>query len=290
MTPLPSFGYLPSLQVVIYRQIAKLLINIFQLNNSSFPVAVELNQLLNPTFNASYNGKNIIWYTPNGRTLWRAKTVISEEPMIVEWINESFNDSTIFLDLGANVGSYSIFATTKGCNKVYSCELDLLNCSILYHNIVQNSLTNTIQILPFPASSTSKIVDVFFRDFTAGDALQSIDRVSPFNTLSTSKSHSLKLLASPLDQVFATYSLALPTHIKIDVDGNELEVINGMKNILANAKSIYFETSVDVQNDCNRCLDIMHDLGYKVAKEQLIFSTNIPDLKIGANLLLIRQC
>lgn len=174
--------------------------------------------------------------------------------MLVEWIDESFNDSTIFLDLGANVGSYSIYATTKGCTKVYSCELDLLNCSILYHNIVSNSLTNTIQVLPFPALSTSKVVDVFFRDFTAGDAQQSIGRVSPFSTVSTSKSHSLKLPASPLDQVFATYSLVLPTHVKIDVDGNELEVINGMKNILANAKSVYFETSVDVQNDCDKCL------------------------------------
>ena len=57
-----------------------------------------------------------------------------------------------------------------------------------------------------------------------------------------------------MDQVFATYSLVLPTHVKIDVDGNELEVINGMKNILANAKSVYFETSVDVQNDCDKCL------------------------------------
>ena len=75
------------------------------------------------------------------------------------------------------------------------------------------------------------------------------------------------MLASPLDQVFATYSLDLPTHVKIDGNGNELEIINGMKNILANTKSVYFETSVDVQNDCNLCLDITHDLGYKVAKE-----------------------
>ena len=79
------------------------------------------------------------------------KIVLSEEPMLVEWMDESFNDSTIFLDLGANVGFYSIYATTKDCTKVYSCELDLMNCSILYHNIISNSLTNTIQVLPFPA-------------------------------------------------------------------------------------------------------------------------------------------
>lgn len=210
--------------------------------------------------------------------------------MLVEWMDESFCDSTIFLDLGANVGSYLIYATTKGCRQVYSCELDLLNCSILYHNITINHLTEEILILPFPASSTSRVVDIFFRDFSPGDALQSMDSKSPFSTVRTPRAHSLKMLASPLDQVFATYSLDLPTHIKIDVDGNELEVINGMKNILANAKSVYFQTSVDVQNDCNLCLDIMHDLGYKVAKEQVIFSKARPELKVGANLLLIRQC
>lgn len=265
-----------------------MLINIFQLNNSSFPLAVELNQLLNPNFNASYNGKNIIWYTPNGRILWRAKTVLSEEPMLVEWMDESFNSSSIFLDIGANVGSYSIYATTKGCSQVYSCELDLLNCSILYHNIVINQLTANILILPFPASSTPRVVDIFFRDFSAGDALQSIGRNSPFSTICTPRAHSLKMLAVPLDQIFSNYSLDLPTHIKIDVDGNELEVINGMMNILANAKSVYFETSVDVQNDCDQCLTILYGLGYKVANEQVIFSKNVPDVKTGCNLLLVR--
>lgn len=288
MSPPPLFGYVPSLSVKIYRFIARLIIKFFQLNNVSFPIAIELNQLLSPTFSASYNGKTICWYTPNGRVLWRAKTVLSEEPMLIQWMDELFNDSTIFLDIGANVGSYSIYATTKGVSSVYSCELDLLNCSILYQNIVSNNLTSTIQVLPFPASSTCRVVDIFFRDFSPGDALQSMDRNSPFPTVRSHRAHSLKMLAAPLDQVFATYSLDLPTHVKIDVDGNELEVINGMKNILANAKSVYFETSVDVQNDCDECLSVMYNLGYMVAKESVIFSKNMPDIKSGVNLLLVR--
>ena len=40
-----------------------------------------------------------------------------------------------------------------------------------------------------------------------------------------------------------------------------------------------FETSVDVQKDCDDCLDIMCNLGYKVAKESIIYSKNIPNIK-----------
>ncbi len=39
-----------------------------------------------------------------------------------------------------------------------------------------------------------------------------------------------------LDELVLNYGLPVPNHIKIDVDGNEYKVINGMTKIIRNKK------------------------------------------------------
>ena len=286
----PLFGFRPSLATKIYRKCAKVLIRLLHLNNGAFPFSIELSQQLRPSITSKYNGKNITWHSPNGRLAWRAKTVLTEEPLLIEWINESFDRNTVFLDIGANVGSYSIYAATRQVKQVYSCELDFLNLSILYGNIIENNLNEKILILPFPAASSTKIVEVFFRDMSAGDALQSINRKSPMKTINSTKAHSLKMMAFPLDDIFISQSLLMPTHIKIDVDGNELEVVMGMEKILANARMVYFETSQAVEKDCNECLRLMYRMGYKIKDNSAIYSKLSTDsIVVGSNLLLERE-
>ncbi len=57
---------------------------------------------------------DIMFFVPNEITNWRVKTFFTQEPETLEWIN-SFNDKTkiIFWDIGANIGLYSIYATTR---------------------------------------------------------------------------------------------------------------------------------------------------------------------------------
>ena len=44
-----------------------------------------------------------------------------------------------------------------------------------------------------------------------------------------------------LDDVFVQLNLPRPNKIKIDVDGNELTVLQGMKDLIRSANEVYFE-------------------------------------------------
>ena len=56
------------------------------------------------------NNKKIYFFIPNTITKYRLDTFFSKEPKTLKWI-QGFNKKSIFYDIGANVGNYSIFAT-----------------------------------------------------------------------------------------------------------------------------------------------------------------------------------
>ena len=58
---------------------------------------------------------------PNRLNLYRAETYLTKEPEMIQWIN-TFDDKVTFLDVGANVGLYSIYAAKRGANKIISIE------------------------------------------------------------------------------------------------------------------------------------------------------------------------
>ena len=84
----------------------------------------------------------------------RAKTFLTKEPDTIEWI-EKFNEKDVFLDVGANIGIYSLYAAKK-VSKVWALEPESLNYAMLnlnilitnYHQKLQPSLshyTNPLQ-------------------------------------------------------------------------------------------------------------------------------------------------
>ena len=100
--------------------------------------------------------------------------------MMIEWINK-FSRKDVFLDIGANVGIYSVAVASKGL-LVYSAELDPKNISILFENIHLNKLHKNCLILPFALNDKNEIVKIYYRDFSIGDALQSLKKKSKLPT------------------------------------------------------------------------------------------------------------
>ena len=72
-----------------------------------------------------------------GATSGRAKSFFSKEPATVKWI-DSFEKNSNFLDIGANIGIYSLYAASKDVN-VVSLEPESSNYYQLNLNIADNS-------------------------------------------------------------------------------------------------------------------------------------------------------
>jgi len=271
------YGYNPGLSERILRIISKLLIKILRLNGSERFSNIFI-QLLNPICSTIWKPtkQKIFFRTGHGRLLWRVKTFYDEEPLMIDWLT-SFNTQDIFLDIGANVGMYTIPAAIQ-CKIVYACELDPINIGTLKENVHLNRLHQKVLIIPFGGARTTEVVDVHYRDFSKGDALQSIGRESIFNTITGEGKHMMRQLVFPLDSTIQMFNLEPPNKIKIDVDGNERTLFDGAKNIILRADEIYFENSNT--EGCSYVKEQIKAAGFRIVKSE--------DFKVageGSNLL-----
>ena len=81
--------------------------------------------------------------TPNKMCLWRAKTLATKEPSTIGWLDSLQPDAPL-LDVGANVGMYSIYAAVVRRSRVFAFEPESQNYALLCRNIVLNEASGRI--------------------------------------------------------------------------------------------------------------------------------------------------
>jgi len=173
----------------------------------------------------------MITETPMER--YRHDTWDTKEPETIAWI-QSFNDGDVFFDVGANIGIYSLFcaATHPNCN-ILAFEPHQANFFRLLDNIKLNGFDN---ITPFMYCVGDKTGHMDFTGFS--------DEVGSTGGQMSESGEVGELACWSLDDfiIHGFYS-PNPNHIKIDIDGQELAVILGMKETLKSPalKSILVE-------------------------------------------------
>jgi len=120
---------------------------LWQRNNNKFRVLVSL-----PEFKI-YAMQNDIAV---GASIIHSK---SFEPHVGNAIRQNLKPGDVFLDLGANIGFFSLLAASivKDSGKVISVEPNMQNLQLLYASILENNFTN-IKVFPFAASDHSQIL------------------------------------------------------------------------------------------------------------------------------------
>jgi FkbM family methyltransferase len=278
MPKIESYGFKPSLARRTLRIVCKTIIGALRLNGSS-KFSNEFIQLLDPKIEIKFEGQSLKFRTGNGRLLWRAQTILTEEPLMITWIN-SLSKDDIVLDIGANVGMYTV-PMAKKVKNVYACELDPLNIAILKENLFLNSILDKVIILPFACGGSADVVNVKFRDLAYGDALQLIEGGDSQDTRFGSKTHTSSVLQFSLDDLFTLLKLKQPNKIKIDVDGNEHTVLQGTKRLISGANEIYFEDSMS--DACREVTDFLTISGFRELKNLNMISKNNKNEIVGVN-------
>ena len=280
MSQKESYGFKPSLGRRALRTVCLSLIKALNLNGRSI-FSNEFMQLLDPRIDVVLDNQKLTFRTGNGRLLWRAKSLLTEEPLMITWIRSMHRDD-IVLDVGANVGIYTI-PIAKRVQTVYACELDPLNIAILKENMFLNAVTENVVVLPFACGDSAKIVDVKFRGLAYGDALQLIEGGDPQNTRLGHQNHSAKVIQFSLDDIFVKLDLSRPNKVKIDVDGNEITVLQGMKDLIRGANEVYFEDSLS--DSCREVVQFLLSTGFEKYQSVEMFSKNNKNQIIGENIV-----
>ena len=158
-----------------------------------------------------------------------------------------------FGDIGACVGNFSIYAGAK-LGKVYAFEPDGLTYSSLITNIYESNLLN-ITAYPIALGGDNKISDFNMQEFKIANAYNSAgNKLGPAGK-NFKPEYSQNVCMFTAKKLITEFNFEIPTSIKIDVDGNEIEVLMGFADILSNKiiRSIFIE--LDLENSRSKECD-----------------------------------
>ena len=201
--------------------------------------------------------RNYSWTTEK-----RARTFSTKEPETLKWIDE-FEPGDVLMDIGANVGIYTLYAASRG-HRVIALEPDALNFALLNMNIRDNGFDELVTAYPYSMHREPLVAELHMRDCVWGGSQKSFARNVD------EKGHALE---APFEQGSAGISLdrfvdetgVCPTHLKIDVDGNETLVLEGATETLSNSqlRSILVELFSE-HDEYEHCVRLIEGAGFKL--------------------------
>ena len=197
---------------------------------------------------------------------WVARNFESLEPGTLKWI-ESFDNNDTFLDIGASSGWYSLYAAHRNI-KVISVEPDSANYAILNFNILKNNFNELITAYCLAIHNSSTFSFLNKSDQSWLNALNSFENNMNYEGKLFDPVFKQGIFGISLDE-FLNNIKYYPSHIKIDVDGNELLVIKGAKKTLESKfiKSLLIEIT-ETRKDHNEIIEIITKAGFKIYSRQ----------------------
>lgn len=223
---------------------------------------------MNKTKSVFHGDLNLKFVIPNKLCSWRAETFSSKEPETLEWI-DSFDENSIFWDIGANVGTYSIYAGLKKKSNVWAFEPSVFNLEVLARNIYVNKLEKKINIVPIAVSESSGLslmkmtttqwggaLSTFGEDKLGWDGKE-VDEIFSYNTIGFS-----------MDMAVSFLKIPSPDYLKIDVDGTEHFILSGGLDVFKSIKSILIEVNDDFHAQAEKCEDILTAAGFVMTQKR----------------------
>lgn len=190
-----------------------------------------------------------------------------KEPETVRWL-ETFNKTDVVYDIGACVGAYSLIASIYA-KEVYAFEPAFFNYNILLKNITYNWLKGNIEnnIIPiYNALGDKTTMGSFnYASLEEGSALHALDSKIDYKGDTFKPVYCQKTLSLSLDDFVRIYEAPIPNHIKLDVDGNEIEILQGADAVLKSSEL----KSILVEMDGEKSMSIIALLakyGFKIAE------------------------
>ncbi|MBR8826553.1 MAG: FkbM family methyltransferase [Gomphosphaeria aponina SAG 52.96 = DSM 107014] len=177
-------------------------------------------------------------------------------------------DNIIF-DIGAFEGVFTLFfARAVGDRgQVYTFEPNPINYNLVLENVALNGFEQ-VKVINTALGDTNGKLNLVFRSFEAGSGSLNTTIQSKF--FHTDKLQTVEVSLDTLDHQIAAHNLPTPDFVKLDVEGFEPQIIQGMQELLKRAKpTLFIELHgfmLDTEKDTywSGIVEPLLDLGYSI--------------------------
>jgi FkbM family methyltransferase len=175
-----------------------------------------------------------------------------ELTILIEWLNKLNTNNNIFnglmYDIGANIGNHSLYFSDY-FKVVHSFEPHPLIYKLLEIN---TSLVKNIKINNYGISDENEKLNMTFNKINMGGT-----------KVTNEKINIIEANFRKLDELEKENSEIIKL-IKIDVEGHEMEVLKGARNIIKknNPIIIFEQQKTDFSNNTSKVIELIKDYGY----------------------------
>jgi FkbM family methyltransferase len=191
------------------------------------------------------------------------------------WIS-TFDRDEVYVDIGANVGMYAIYAGVIGA-RVFAFEPESLNYAELNKNIFVNGLHGRVTAYCIAISDAADVSVLHLSGFSIagshhdfGENRWDRDMIIGGRYVERNSRPQQGCVSFSLDELVSRQVLPPPNHLKIDVDGFEYKVIRGATNTLQSPdmKTVLLEVDFSIPESL-QIVEYLRGQGWMVSDHQL---------------------
>ncbi len=222
-----------------------------------------------PVATIQYEDTKLLYGVPNTMALMRVSSFDTKEPETIKWL-AGFSEGDIFLDIGANMGIYAIFAAVHAGARVFAFEPESQNYALLNRNIAFNKVSDRMVAWCCALSDGLRIDRLYLSKLkSAGSGHEFGAEVNP-NLKPSKAAYVQGSVSFALDDLIQQNAIPVPTHIKVDVDGFEHLVVAGALATLRQdtVRSILIEINPHLEEH-TKLVEDMRNFGFTFDPDQV---------------------
>ena len=202
--------------------------------------------------------------------------LMAHEPETVEWI-ETFTDGDVYWDIGANIGVFALYAGLKPRVRVLAFEPAASSFAVLNKNIELNSIDRITAYCVAFAQET-KLASLNMSSTSPGGCMHGFGTERDQFGRTIDVKFRQGAVGYSIDDFVTTFSPPRPTHVKIDVDGIEADILRGGRDTLSapSVQTMIVEIEGDLTSPHNReILQLMAEFGFTARPKALPHLRNV---------------
>jgi len=162
----------------------------------------------------------------------------AKEPETVRWIETYVRPGEVVFDIGANVGAYSfvIDRHSGGNARVYAFEPGAATFLQLTRNIALNRCEGRVIPIGIGFGASTRLATFNYSSIVPGAARHSLDAAIDLEGQPFQPAMSQPVMLYSIDDFIDSFGIENPAHMKIDVDGPELDILKGATRTMADRR------------------------------------------------------
>ncbi len=174
----------------------------------------------------------LVFVTTHPEALQFPRELTAREPETIEWI-DNFATPCTFWDVGANVGTYALYAALRLGISVVAFEPAPASYAALCRNIEANGSGERIEALCVALSDHTRLGSLNMSATNAGNSFNSFESTEDCFGRELAIRFRQSALGFAIDDLRRLFGIPPPNYLKIDVDGVEAQILDGAAATLA---------------------------------------------------------